>query len=61
MKLKKQMGKGVQGLEKSDGVHQTEKMELRHAPVKGYPAAFYTAVAVAVIYLGIIFFRALQG
>jgi len=55
------MGKGVQGLKKSDGVQQTEKMELRHAPVKGYPAAFYTAVAVAVIYLGIIFFRALQG
>ena len=32
-----------------------EKMELTHEPVKGYPAALYAAVAVAVLYLGIIF------
>ena len=36
-----------------------EKMILSHEPVLGYRTAFYVAVAVGVIYLGIVFARAL--
>jgi hypothetical protein len=34
---------------------EKEKEELVHEPVEGYPAAFYAVVAVALVYLGVIF------
>jgi hypothetical protein len=34
-----------------------EKMELAHEPVPGFKGAFYIAIAIAVVYLGIILYR----
>ena len=34
-------------------------MILSHEPVPGYKGVFYTAVLAAVLYLGIIFFKAI--
>ncbi|MFP3980322.1 MAG: hypothetical protein ACLFUY_02925 [Desulfobacterales bacterium] len=34
---------------------EKEKTELTHQPVKGYPAALYAAVAVALAYLAYVF------
>ena len=34
---------------------EKEKTELTHEPVKGYPAALYGAVAVALAYLAYVF------
>jgi hypothetical protein len=46
-------------LKNSEGGQTGEKMELTHAPVKGYRVAFYISVAVAALYLGVIFFTSL--
>ena len=35
--------------------NEKEKTELTHEPQKGYPAAFYAVVAIALGYLAIIF------
>ncbi|MFH2001080.1 MAG: hypothetical protein ABIK28_15465 [Planctomycetota bacterium] len=32
-----------------------EKMELSHEPVRGYPLIFYSVLAVAIVYLVLIF------
>ncbi|MFP4038987.1 MAG: hypothetical protein ACOCPQ_04375 [Desulfosudaceae bacterium] len=40
---------------------EKEKMELSHEPVKGYPAALYTAVCLAAGYLAFIFIMELGG
>lgn len=34
---------------------EEEKMSLHHEPVPGYRTVFYVTLAVAVIYLGVIF------
>jgi len=36
-----------------------EKMELTHAPVPGYRMAFFIAITVGALYLGLILFRTL--
>ncbi len=38
-------------------MEKQEKMELAHEPVPGYQTVFYITVAVAVIYLGIVFMK----
>ena len=39
--------------------HEREKMILAHEPVPGYRKVFYIAIAIGVIYLVIVFARAL--
>jgi hypothetical protein len=34
-----------------------EKMELAHEPEPGFRSAFYIAIVIAVVYLGIILYR----
>jgi len=36
-----------------------EKMELTHEPVPGYRAAFFIAITIGVVYLGLILFKTL--
>jgi hypothetical protein len=36
-----------------------EKMELTHEPVPGYRTVFFIAVAIGVVYLGLILFNTL--
>lgn len=39
--------------------HEPEKMILAHEPVPGYRKAFYIAVAIGVLYLVVVFGKAL--
>jgi len=38
---------------------QNEKMELTHEPVRGYRTVFFIAVAIGVLYLGLILLKTL--
>jgi hypothetical protein len=58
-KGKAKMGKSKERKELSMSEEREEKMELSHEPVPGYRAAFFIAITIGALYLGVILYQTL--